>query len=332
MITIDGSMGEGGGQVLRTSLALSLHTGRPFRMERIRAGREKPGLMRQHLTAVKAAAEICGAKLEGAELKSTSIEFTPGRVVPGEYRFDIGTAGSSTLVLQTVLPPLMTADAGSQISITGGTCNPKAPPVEFLVRAFLPLLRRMGARVELTLNAHGFYPAGGGEIAVTIEPRPLSPIELLEIGERRVTAKILLAKLPQKIAERELEVLAQQLELAGSEIDRTDRSGSPGNAVFVVVEGATTEVFTGFGERGVPGWKVAGAAADETLRFLEAEVPVGEHLADQLLIPLALAKGGRFLTVAPSLHTTTNIEIVERFLPARIQVTRHQEKAEISVS
>jgi RNA 3'-terminal phosphate cyclase (ATP) len=226
----------------------------------------------------------------------------------------------------------MTADAPSQLLITGGTCNPKAPPVEFLVRAFLPLLRRMGAQVELTLNAHGFYPAGGGEIAVTIEPRPLSPIELVEIGERRVTAKILLAKLPRKIAERELEVLSQQLDLAGSEIVETDRAGSPGNAVFVAVEGATTEVFTGFGERGVPGWKVAGAAADETLRFLADEVPVGEHLADQLLIPLALAKGGRFLTVAPSLHTTTNIEIVERFLPARIRVTRKQEKAEISVS
>src|SRR5262245_16670414 len=170
MIEIDGSQGEGGGQILRSSLSLAICTQQAFRITNIRAKREKPGLLRQHLTAVKAAAEISGAEVDGAELGSRQVTFRPGRVVPGNYKFAIGTAGSCTLVLQTVLIPLLTASAPSTVTISGGTHNKASPPFDFLERAFLPLLARMGATVQLTLVAHGFYPKGGGSIRVGITP------------------------------------------------------------------------------------------------------------------------------------------------------------------
>jgi hypothetical protein len=157
MIRIDGSLGEGGGQILRNSLSLSLATGKPFRIENIRAGRERPGLLRQHLTAVLAAVEVGGAGVEGATLGSTAVTFSPGKVRAGDYRFAVGTAGSGTLVLQTVLPALLTADAPSHIAIEGGTHNSAAPPFDFLDRAFLPLIERMGPKVRLQFERFGFY-------------------------------------------------------------------------------------------------------------------------------------------------------------------------------
>src|SRR5947207_15592691 len=168
MITIDGSQGEGGGQILRTSLALSLVTGQPFCMERIRVRRQKPGLLRQHLTAVEAAKTVGCAEVEGAEMNSQTLEFRPGPVTPGNYRFAVGTAGSATLVLQTVLPSLLTASGKSTLTLEGGTHNPLAPPFDFLVGSFMPLIRRMGATVELDLKAPGFFPAGGGRFHARI--------------------------------------------------------------------------------------------------------------------------------------------------------------------
>src|SRR5512133_1574470 len=181
MITIDGSMGEGGGQVLRTSLGLSLVTGQPFRIDNIRAGRPRPGLMRQHLAAVRAAAQISSAKVAGDEIGSRGLSFEPGPVRPGDYAFAIGTAGSATLVLQTVLPALMTASGPSRLKLQGGTHNPWAPPFDFLAKALLPLLGRMGPTIAAELIRPGFYPAGGGEFVVTIQPTPrLGPLELVE--------------------------------------------------------------------------------------------------------------------------------------------------------
>src|SRR5215510_1529252 len=185
MIEIDGASGEGGGQILRSSLSLAICTGQPFRIANIRANREKPGLMRQHLTAVKAAAEVCAGEVDGAELGSRALTFRPGKLAAGDYSFAIGTAGSCTLVLQTVLPPLLLATETSSIRITGGTHNKGSPPVDFLARAFLPLINRMGPKVNLELVRHGFYPRGGGEIRVDIVPSTkLEPITLLERGAR----------------------------------------------------------------------------------------------------------------------------------------------------
>ena len=328
MIQIDGAAGEGGGQVLRSSLALSILTQKPVIIDTLRGGREKSGLLRQHLTALRAAAEISGAQVEGAELRSHRIRFTPGRVRPGSYRFDIGSAGSANLVLQTVLPPLMLADGDSELIVEGGTHNSKSPPFDFLQVAFLPLLRRMGVAAEIELIRPGFYPAGGGRIALRIHPaRSLSPLSLTEVGERRpLRARIYVAVLPRGVGNRELMTLREQLTLEwrDTEIIEVDDPRGPGNAVHVFAESDhLTEVFTGFGERRKPAEQVSTEVAAEVSAYLAAGAPVGEHLADQLLLPAALAGGGRYHTVAPSLHTTTNIQIIQRFLDVPITTTPH---------
>ncbi len=322
MITIDGSSGEGGGQILRTSLALSLVTGKPFQMERIRARRAKPGLQRQHLTSVRAAAEVGRADVEGALLGSRELRFAPRAVEPGDFRFDVGTAGSVTLVLQTVLPALLLASAPSRLRLEGGTHNVFAPPFDFLAKAFLPLVRRMGPRVEAALERPGFYPNGGGEMSVTIHPEPrLRPIELLERGRviRRL-ARGIVSQLPRHIAEREAETVRRGLSWPADSVAVEEvQSPGPGNVLVVEVESEhLTEVFSGFGQRGVPAEKVAEKVVREVRRYLEAGVPVGEHLADQLLLPLALAGGGAFHTLAPSSHTTTNLQTLQHFLDVRV--------------
>ncbi len=179
VLTIDGADGEGGGQILRTSLALSLVTGIPFRIERLRAGRPRPGLLRQHLTAAHAAAEVGQVQVTGAALGSLSLTFVPGRVTPGTYSFSVGTAGSTTLVLQTVLPALLLASEPSTLTLAGGTHNPFAPPFDFLAQAYLPLVNRMGPQVTATLERPGFYPAGGGTCQITIAPATTHAVALL---------------------------------------------------------------------------------------------------------------------------------------------------------
>ena len=327
MITIDGSQGEGGGQVLRSSLALSLVTGKPFTITNIRAGREKPGLMRQHLTAVNAATEVGQAKVAGASLRSTELTFEPGDLRPGEYHFAVGTAGSATLVLQTVLPALLCGSGPSTLRLEGGTHNPWAPPFDFLVRSFLPLVNRMGPTVDATLVRPGFYPAGGGEFHVTVTPTTeMVPIELLNRGEtRRVTATAKVAHLHHNIADRELRVIARKLGLTDDSLIVEEVTGSrgPGNVVTIEVECEhLTEVFTGFGERQVPAETVADKAVQEARRYLSKGAAVGEYLTDQLLIPLALAGGGAFRTLGLSRHAQTNIEVVKAFLDVEFEVDR----------
>ena len=203
MLTIDGSFGEGGGQILRTALALSLVTGKPFRIDNIRAGRKNPGLLRQHLTAVNAATEISQAEVTGAGIGSRELTFAPGSVESGDYAFAVGTAGSTTLVLQTVLPALLIADGKSQLILEGGTHNPFAPPFDFLEQAFLPLVNRMGPRVTAELERPGFYPAGGGRMRVTIEPAGelKKHLDIPSRGEvRGRRAKAVVANLPISIA------------------------------------------------------------------------------------------------------------------------------------
>lgn len=316
-VHIDGSSGEGGGQILRSSIALSAVTARPVRVENIRAGRPRPGLMRQHLAAVKAAAAICGAKVEGAALGSRAVSFTPGDIRPGEYRFAVGTAGSSGLVLQTVLPPLLAARGTSHVVIEGGTHNPSAPPFDFLERSFVPLLRRMGARIELKLERHGFYPAGGGRIEVQVEGGTLQPLELLDRGElRRRSALALVSNLPRTIGTRELKVVCRKLgwEESSGRVEEVASPG-PGNALMLEFETEKiVEVVTVFGRVGASAERVAEEAVAEAREWLASGVPVGRHLADQLLLPMALAKGGSFRTLPPSRHARTNAEVIARFL------------------
>jgi len=320
MIDIDGSQGEGGGQVLRTSLGLSMVTGKPFRIRNVRAGRKKPGLLRQHLTAATAAARICSARIVGAELGSKDLVFEPGPVTPGKYHFAVGTAGSATLVLQAVLPALLRAGGPTALALEGGTHNPFAPPYPFLALSYLPVLNRMGARVNAELLRPGFYPAGGGKLAVRVEPvNELQPLRLDERGAvRSIRATILIAHLPaNSIGPRERAVLLRELDLRehAVEIKPCDTSAGPGNVVYVTVECENmTAVFSAFGARGRSSESVAGDAAAQVRAYLESGVPVDEHLADQLLIPMALAGAGGFTTVAPSSHTQTNIRVIEQFL------------------
>jgi RNA 3'-terminal phosphate cyclase (ATP) len=320
LLTIDGTMGEGGGQVLRSALALSLVTGQPFTAWNVRGGRERPGLLRQHLTAVRAAAAVGDAKVKGDALGSRDLTFIPRAIRPGDYRFAVEGAGSATLVFQTVLPALAGAAAPSTVICEGGTHNRSAPPFDFLARAFLPLVARMGPRVEATLERPGFEPRGGGRFRAAIAPAPWRPLALTERGHvQAVHARAVVAGLPRNIAERELRVLQKKLHWDARDcaVDEAPESQGPGNAVMAEVRCAqVTEVFTGFGRRGVRAEHVASDVARATGAWLEAGVPVGEHLADQLLLPMALAGGGRFVTLPPTPHARTNAEVIRAFLPA----------------
>ena len=324
MIELDGSHGEGGGQILRTALTLSMITGIPFRIERIRAKRSKPGLLRQHLTAVNAAAQICGAQVQGAEPGSLQLEFVPGKIRGGDYRYAIGTAGSCTLVLQTVLPALWFADAPSTVTVSGGTHNSAAPPADFLLRAWLPLMQRMGVGMALDLLRHGFYPAGGGELLARVQPVPaLQALHLPARGElQQAWATAIVAGVPGDVAPRELETLNEELadelgEVQGEIRGLSSREG-PGNALLLELQYAgATELFTAFGEKGLPAQTVASRLAREALAFHRSGAAVGEHLADQLL----LAGGGSFSTSTLSSHLQTNRAVIEKFLPVEISTT-----------
>ncbi len=324
LLAIDGSAGEGGGQILRSALSLSLVTGRPFRLFNVRARRQRPGLQAQHLAAVRAAAAVGQAQVRGDTAGSREITFRPAAVAPGDYAFDVGTAGSALLVLQTVLPPLLAASSPSSLLIEGGTHNPLAPPFEFIARTFLPIVERMGPRVQGKLDRHGFYPAGGGKIRVTIQPGPaLARLDLPERVEwRRRRAVALVANLPRHVAERELKVLKRGLGLEPRDLRVEEvQARSPGNVAFVELESSElTEVFAGFGELGMPAETVAARLVESVGQFLEAGAPVGEHLADQLLLPMALAGGGSFFTATLSSHARTNIEVLKLFLPVEVCV------------
>lgn len=321
MRIIDGSQGEGGGQILRTSLALAAVTGEPFRIERIRAGRKKPGLLRQHLACVEAAVAVSGGVATGAELGSTTLEFTPRAVKPGRYTLSIGSAGSASLVLQTVLPPLLRANAPSEISVEGGTHNSMAPTGDYLRTSFLPLVNRMGPRVDLVIERHGFYPAGGGRLRLVVEPGTMKPFDLLTRGPvTRTRAVAIVSSVPVAVAHRELRAAQVAFGLGRDDSDvREVTSPGPGNVLSIeCVTDDVVEMFTAFGEKQVRAEDVARRAIDEAKEWLAAEVPVGPHLADQWVLMLALAGGGAFRTMAPTEHLRTNISVIRAFLDVSI--------------
>jgi len=323
LISIDGSQGEGGGQILRSALALAMVTGRPFRIDKIRSGRPKPGLLRQHLTALQAAAAVSGARVLGAELGAMSVTFEPGPIRGGEFDLAVGTAGSTTLVLQTILPALIHAGVSARVSLSGGTHNPFAPPYDFIALAFLPRLAQMGANVSMALETHGFYPAGGGKFTAVIEPGQLRPVTWHRRGAVEVTARAIVSALSGHIAKRELEVVRERLGLERhcAHIDTVMSPAGPGNMLAVMIKSEEgCEVITGFGAKGVTAEQVALAVCDEVERYLAVDAPIGVHLADQLLLPMMLAGGGAFRTMAPSAHTMTNIDVIRRFVDVPIAV------------
>ena len=318
MIVIDGSMGEGGGQVLRSSLTLAAVTGKPVRIKNIRAGRARPGLMRQHLTALKAMSEVSDAEVVNAKPGSTEIEFRPGALRAGRYCFAIGTAGSTSLVLQTVLPALLSVAGESSLRISGGTHNPAAPPFEFLQECYFPALRTLGHKIDAKINRYGFFPAGGGEIDVTLNgaQKPL-PFELDARGESAgASVEASISKISGRVAEREVQTAGRLLQVPDEDCHITSReSVGPGNVLYVRLSYEhVTALFAEHGERALSAEKVAKRVAKSARQFANSNAAITHRLADQLLVPMALARGGRFTTVRPSRHTTTNIDVVKIFM------------------
>lgn len=326
-LVIDGSAGEGGGQILRTALSLSMATGTPFVLERIRAGRTKPGLMRQHLTCVKAAALICNAEVEGATLGSSRIVFRPGPIMPADHTIEIGSAGAISLVLQTLALPLALAPSTrrSRITVRGGTHVPWSPPFPFLEQAWLPLMRRAGAAIDLELISTGFYPAGGGEIAMTVSPAgALAPLHL---GETTVLSRLrlqgIVSDVSEALARRELTAAAELLrghsvELASGMV----RSPGPGNALWLVARDEGTgicNVFSAIGDPNAEAEEIGRGVAEAFLAWSESGTSVDAHLADQLMLPIALAGSGGFTCNELTLHSRTNIEVIHAFTGHRLR-------------
>ncbi len=340
MIDIDGSYGEGGGQILRTSLSLSAITGHPIRINNIRAGRDKPGLAAQHLTSVRAAATICRAKVRGDAMGSMTLEFIPGSAVQvGNYTFDVSearegrSAGAVAMVLQTVLLPLVLANGNSQVTLRGGTHVNYSPSMTYIQEVYLPMLHRMGVQVEMQINAWGWYPQGGGEVELSVSSDPnLNGINLLKRGNLQQVRGLavvtqLPSHIPQRMASRAENILREeQLKVTVQPIHA--KGVAPGAGLFLTAEYENSLAgFSGLGRIGLPAEKVAEVACEEFLNFHETGAPVDEHLGDQLLLPAALASTrSEYRVAAVSNHLTTNASIIELFGLAKVTVDEEEKR------
>ena len=337
MINIDGSWGEGGGQILRTSLSLATITSQPVRIDRIRANRKNPGLAPQHLTSVRAAASLCQAQVSGDTLGSMTLEFIPTRSPhAGDYTFDVtearkgGSAGSVTLILQTILLPLALANGSSKVILKGGTHVAWSPPVTYVQEVYLPILRQLGLHAELKLKAWGWYPQGGGEIElrVTGSKKPLNGLQLPERGaikQIRGLAVVtqLPAHIPQCMANR-AENLLHQAHLPAQIKPVRERGIAAGAGIFLTAEYEHSLAgFSALGRRGIPAEKVAENAVEKLLNFHAQAVPVDTFLADQLLLPLALcSEMSQYRVAEISKHLTTNASVIEQFELASIAIEK----------
>jgi len=348
MLTIDGSYGEGGGQVLRTSLTLSAVTDQPVHIVNIRAGRRKPGLRPQHLTGVRAVARVCDAEVEGAKLDSQKLTFAP-RSAPqtGTYTFDVaqaakgGSAGAMSLIFQTVLLPLAlqsrrtgtVTEGTSHLALRGGTHVAWSPPFDYLKRVYLPTLARMGVQAKVRIEKWGWYPLGGGVVEATIAASgkqqaadTLSGLDLRQRGRLlRVRGVSASSNLPKHIRMRQERAALQVLRSNGvnARIEVIDApSKGQGTVVFLWAEFENAVAgFTSLGERGKPAERVAEEAARDLLGFLHSDAALDRHLADQLVLPMALADGpSRFTTEEVTQHLLTNAWVVNQFLPGRVRV------------
>ncbi|MFZ6031411.1 MAG: RNA 3'-terminal phosphate cyclase [Chloroflexota bacterium] len=327
MIHIDGASGEGGGQVLRSSLTLSILTGQPVRLENIRAGRSKPGLQAQHLQAVKAAAAVCDAQVEGHGLGSQALTFAPRNVRAGNYRFDINTAGAVTLVLQTIFLPLSVASGKSSVTIGGGTHVPWSPSFHYLDWLWLPCLQQLGYNAAFTLGQAGFYPQGGGQVRAVIHPA--SSLQPKDWSERGALVDIRglsgVANLDEEIARRQKLQALRTLELRCRDAKiKTESVRSPGKGTYVTLLARfehTQACFTALGAPGKRAERVADEAAADLEAFLDGEGAIDPHLADQILLPLVLCGGASQVTTTQvTQHLLTNAAVIERFDAAQIAI------------
>ena len=341
MLHIDGSYGEGGGQILRTSLSLAAITGQPIRISRIRANRKKPGLAIQHLTAVRATAAICQAQVQGDAVGSTKLEFIPGSLPQaGHYTFDVaqttgaGSAGAVTLILQTILLPLALATGDSVVTLKGGTHLPWSPPILYIEHVYLPTLRKMGLQAQVQVRAWGWYPRGGGEVELRVTggggnvASPLGGLQLLERGTlQQVRGLAIVTELPSHIPQRmamRAENLLQQADLKAQVQPVRERGVGPGAGIFLTAEYEYSRAgFGALGELGVPAERVAEIATEELLEFDANGAPVDQFLADQLLLPTALASEASQYRIAEiSTHLTTNAWAIAQFGRALIEIDK----------
>lgn len=326
MIDLDGSHGEGGGQILRSALTLSLLTGKAFRLRKVRANRKpRPGLQPQHLMCVRAAARIGGATTRGDSVGSSDLTFEPGPVRPGKYQFAIGTAGATSLVLHTVYLPLALAGEPSEVTVEGGTHNEHAPCYHFLETTWRAYLKRLGLGVSMSMTRPGFYPRGGGQIFAHIQPAPgIRPLQLAgptKIESAAVVSAV--AGLPEHVANRQARRATVRLRDAGldPEVTHEEWPGGPGSVLIITLAGPVPTLFFGLGAKGKPAEVVADEGADEALAHLRAAMPVDPHSADQLLLPLALADGAsEYHVSAVTRHLTTNAWVIKHFLDREIEI------------
>ncbi len=329
LVELDGSEGEGGGQILRSALALSILTGRPFKLVNIRANRSKPGLQPQHLMCVRAAGTISGATYKGAANGSSVLYFEPEKVKPGKYTFSIGTAGATSLVLHTVFLPLALrgGEQASEVTITGGTHNQHAPCYHFLETTWAAYLRRMGIELQVEMIRPGFYPRGGGEIRAVIHPcSRVNPISLLTCPELTTAGGFsAYAGLPESVGRKQARRLSVRLKSEGveSHIPLEEwEAANPGSVAAVIFRQAPVPaLFFGLGERGKPAESVADDAADEAIRFRDAKCPVDPHSADQLVLPLVFSPdASEYRTSEVTRHLTTNIATIRKFVDRGVEL------------
>jgi len=330
-LQIDGNYGEGGGQILRTTLSLSCILKKPVEIVNIRKGRRIPGLQPQHLTSVTACKRISAAEVEGDQLQSVSLKFSPQETVGGEFSFDVAekkrSAGSTSLILQTLFLPLSYCEGGSKIRVLGGTHVPWSPPFQYLREIFAPMVTKLGCGIELEISKWGWYPRGGGEVSCTIQPAAkFSAIDLTERGKLlKLSGISAVSNLPDSIAERQRGQGTKVLKGRGFSPDiELVQAPSIGQGTFLFLKAEFENSVAGFGalgERSKRAEKVAEEACDEFLKFMQSDAAVDPHLADQLIPYLAVAEGKSTFTVSKiTKHLLTNIWVVKQFLPIEISV------------
>jgi RNA 3'-terminal phosphate cyclase (ATP) len=340
MVEIDGAYGEGGGQLLRTAVALSAITGRPARVANIRAGRPSPGLAAQHVTAVRAVAELCGASVSGLALRSRALRFAPGVPRAGAFSFDVGTAGSAVLVLQALMPVAAALRLPCRVRITGGTDVRGAPGVDYMQAVLLPLLAEIGLKASIAVQRRGYFPGGGGELEAEILPGDLQPLRLgPPAGLLRIRGRSHVGNLPPDIAERMRASTMQALVEFKAPIDieamALDQQGAAGQGGAITVWAQAANSFVGacrVAERGVRAETLGAEAGCELREDLNAAVALDVHAADQVLIYLALAGGeSGFTTRRMSSHATTAMWLIEQFLPAKFDTAEIAGKIRVRV-